>query len=156
MVIFLLASILILQYTRIFNPKTYLEQFKDARDVLPSFENMEFDMGFFIDNFVALFWKQLPDPDNPGKTKGQLQYGFIFMILLFGLLMFMLKTFKITGNSGKFFLTSIYFYIFLLSIYLMHLIGHYNNVKERMKQARPGGNQQPRGGNGGGGPVTVN
>jgi hypothetical protein len=159
-VIFLLASILILQYTRIFNPKSYLGQFKDKRGVLPSFENMEFDMGFVIDNFVTLFWKQVPDPENPSKTKGKLQFGFIFMIILFGFLMFILKLFKVTGNSGKFFLTSIYFYIFLLAIYVMHLIGHYNNVKERMKQAVIKGTVVPSGkpsvqtqGSGGGGPV---
>lgn len=135
--IFLMASILILQYSRIFNPKAYLEQFKDQRDILPSFENMEMDWGFYSDNLGGLFWKQVPDPENPGKTKGQPQFGFIFMLLFYTLLLVVLRKLNITGNSGKFFLTSIYFYILLFSIYLLHLLGHYNLVKERMNRTQP-------------------
>jgi hypothetical protein len=136
--IFLMASVIILQYSRIFNPKAYLEQFKDDRDILPSFENMEMDWGFYSDNLGGLFWKEVPDPENPGKMKGRPQLGFLFMLLFYSFLMIILKKFKITGKSGKFFLTSVYFYILLLSIYLLHLLGHYNLVKERMnKSVRP-------------------
>ena len=134
MFIFLMASVIILQYSRIFNPKAYLEQFKDERDVLPSFENMEMDWGFYSENLGGLFWKQVPDPENPGKTKGRPQFGFLIMLLCYSFLLIILKKFKITGKSGKFFLTSIYFYILLLSIYLLHLLGHYNVVKERMNK----------------------
>ena len=137
MFIFLMASVIILQYSRIFNPKSYLEQFKDERDILPSFENMEMDWGFYTENLGGLFWKQVPDPENPGKTKGRPQFGFLIMLLCYSFLMIILKKFKITGKSGKFFLTSIYFYILLLSIYLLHLLGHYNLVKERMNKSSP-------------------
>jgi hypothetical protein len=136
--IFLMASIIILQYSRIFNPKAYLEQFKDERDVLPSFENMEMDWGFYTENLGGLFWKEVPDLENPGKMKGRPQFGFLIMLIFYSLLLVVLKKFKITGKSGKFFLTSIYFYILLFSIYLLHLLGHYNLVKERMnKSLRP-------------------
>lgn len=133
--IFLMASIIILQYSRIFNPKAYLEQFKDERDILPSFENMEMDWGFYTENFGELFWKQAPDPENPGKTRGRPQFGFLIMVIFYSLLLVVLKKFKIMGKSGKFFLTSVYFYMLLLSIYLLHLLGHYNLVKERMNQS---------------------
>jgi len=132
--IFWMASIIILQYQRIFNPKTYLEQFKDSRGVLPSFENMEMDWGFYAENLGGLFWKQVPDPENPGKTRGRPQFGFLIMLVFYSLIMYVLKKFKITGQSGKFFLTSVYFYMLLMSIYFLHLLGHYNLVKERMNQ----------------------
>lgn len=132
--IFLMAAIMILQYSRIFNPKAYLEQFKDERDVLPSFENMEMDWGFYTDNLGGLFWKEFPDPENPGKMKGRPQFKFLIMILFYSLLLIVLKRLKITGKSGKFFLTSVYFYFLLFSIYLLYLLGHYNLVKERMNK----------------------
>ena len=132
--IFLMAAIMILQYSRIFNPKAYLEQFKDERGVLPSFENMEMDWGFYTENLGGLFWKEFPDPENPGKMKGRPQFGFLIMLLCYSLLLIVLKKFKITGKSGKFFLTSVYFYMLLFSIYLLYLLGHYNLVKERMNK----------------------
>jgi hypothetical protein len=101
MFIFLMASIIILQYSRIFNPKAYLEQFKDERDILPSFENMEMDWGFYAENVGGLFWKEFPDPENPGKMKGRPQFGFLIMFILYSLLLIVLKRLKITGNSGK-------------------------------------------------------
>jgi hypothetical protein len=138
MFIFLMASILILQYSRIFNPKAYLEQFKDETGIMPSFENMEMDWGFYTENLGGLFWKQVPDLENPGKMKGTPQFGFLIMLLCYSLLLIILKKLKITGKSGKFFLTSIYFYMLLFSIYLLYLLGHYNLVKERMnKSSRP-------------------
>jgi hypothetical protein len=136
--IFSMASIIIIQYGRIFNPKSYLEQFKDDRDILPSFDNMEMDWGFYTENVGGLFWKEFPDPDNPGKMKGRPQFGFLFMALLFTFIMIILRKLKIAGKSGSFFMTSIYFYMLLLSIYLLSLLGHYNLVKERMnKSLRP-------------------
>jgi hypothetical protein len=135
--IFLMAAIMILQYSRIFNPKAYLEQFKDERGVLPSFENMEMDWGFYTENLGGLFWKEFPDPENPGKMKGRPQFGFLIMLLCYSLLLIVLKKFKITGKSGKFFLTSVYFYMLLFSIYLLYLLGHYNLVKERMNKPQP-------------------
>lgn len=138
MFIFLMASIIILQYSRIFNPKAYLEQFKDERDILPTFENMEMDWGFYVENVGGLFWKEFPDPENPGKMKGRPQFGFLIMFIFYSLLMIVLNKLKITGKGGKFFFTSIYFYILLLSIYLLNLLGHYNIVKQRMnKSLRP-------------------
>jgi hypothetical protein len=130
--IFAMAAIVVIQYQRIFSPKTYLEQFKDSRGVLPSFENMEMDWSFFTVNFGELLWKQVPDPENPGQTKGQIQFGFLIMFACYSLIIYVLQKFNITGKSGKFFLTSIYFYVFLLSIYVLHLLGHYNLMKERM------------------------
>ena len=132
--LFLMTSVIVLQYQRIFNPNSYLEQFKDKRGVLPSFENMEMDWGFYSDNLGGLFWRQAPDPDNPGKTKGKVQLGFIFILIIYSVLMYLLRKFKITGASGKFFLTSIYFYMILFTIYLIQLLGHYSTMKERMNQ----------------------
>lgn len=134
MFIFLMASVIILQYSRIFNPKAYLEQFKDGTGITPSFENMEMDWGFYTENLGGLFWKEVPDPENPGKMKGRPQFGFLIMLIFYSLLLVVLRKFKITGKSGKFFLTSIYFYMLLFSIYLLYLLGHYNLVKERMNK----------------------
>lgn len=136
--VFLMASILVLQYYRIFYAKTYLDQFKYTDQGIDSgieakFENMKMDWGFYSDNFIQLFWKEFPDPQDPRKKKGQFQFTFILMLLFFGVLMGLLRLLKITGKSGKFFLTSIYFYIFLISIYLLHLSSHFMLVSNQNK-----------------------
>ena len=56
---------------------------------------MEMDWGFYTENLGELFWKQCPDPENPGKMKGRPQFGFLIMLLCYSLLLVVLKKLKI-------------------------------------------------------------
>jgi hypothetical protein len=137
--IFLMASILVLQYQRIFNPTSYLSQFK-TKGVLPSFEDMEMDWGFFTDNISSLFFekKMIPNED-PNTNKAQpmkSSYSFSFTFLILGGIIagiyYVLKKLKVSVKGGKFFLTSIYFYILLFSMYLIALINHYRYINKKL------------------------
>jgi len=140
--IFLTASILILQYNRIVNPDTYLSQFK-TKGIIPNYENMEMDWGLFTDNITSLFFikKLVPNTDPFTKDKEPMIYEkettftfIIFMIIYSGLYQ-LLNKMKITGKGGNFFLTSIYFYIFLFTIYLVALVNHYRYVHKKLNVA---------------------
>jgi hypothetical protein len=137
--IFLMASIMVLQYHRMTSPDTYLSQFK-TKGVVPSFEDMEMDWGFFTDNISMLFFTSKmepnPDPLTQAKEPMKKKYSFSFTFLIFGLIYMgiyqLLNRLKISGSGGKFFLTSIYFYIFLLTIYLVALVNHYRYVNNKL------------------------
>ena len=134
-----MASILVLQYQRIINPTSYLSQFK-TKGVLPSFEDMAMDWGFFTDNMSALFFekKMIPNED-PNTNKAQpmkASYSFSFTFLILGgiiaAIYYILKKLKVSVKGGKFFLTSIYFYVLLFSIYLISLINHYRYINKNL------------------------
>jgi len=139
--IFLISSILVLQYHRISSPETYLKQFK-TKGVLPSFENVEMDWNFFSDNISSLFYtkKMEPNPDpltkatNPMVNTYHFSFGFIFFMIIYYILYEILRRFKITGNGGNSFFTSIYTYLFLITIYFVALINHYRIVHQKLNQ----------------------
>lgn len=140
--IFLMASIMVLQYHRITNPDTYLNQFK-TKGVVPNFENMEMDWGLFSDNISSLFFtsQMEPNADPLTKTKQPMikkyyfSLTFVIFILIYGGLYKLLRMMKVTGEGGNFFLTSIYFYVFLLTIYLVSLVNHYRYVNNKLNYA---------------------
>ena len=137
--IFIITSILILQYQRIFSPDTYLSQFK-TNGVLPSFENAEMDWGFFMDNISNLFYTKTMVPNEDPVTKtvkpmvASYKFSFTFILLsfIYSGIIYLLKKYKITNTGGKFFLTSIYFYIFLFAIYLIALLNHFRYINEKL------------------------
>jgi hypothetical protein len=139
--IFFMASTIVLQYERMFSPASYLKQFQ-TKGVLPSFENMEMDWGFFTDNVSMLFFNKTmvtnPDPatkeKEPMKPSYTFQFGFLIMLGVYFGLYFLLKKLHITGKGGKFFLTSIYFYMLLFSIYLVALFNHYRYVNSKLNK----------------------
>lgn len=130
--IFFMASVIVLQYQRIFDPATYLKQFT-TKGVIPSFDNVEMDWGFFSDNVFNLFFTSTmvknEDPKTASKTpmvaKYNFQFGFIGVLFLYTGFYSLLKMFEFTGVGGSFFLTSIYTYGIFFSIYIMALVGHY-------------------------------
>jgi hypothetical protein len=137
--IFLVSSILVLQYKRIFNPLEYLTQFK-TKGVLPTFENSETDWGFISDNILMLFFNTKketnPDPETrekePYVTNYQFQPYFIILVIIYSLLIYLFRRLKVSGDGGSFFLTSIYFYVLLFSIYIISLVSHYRIVNTRL------------------------
>jgi len=137
--VFFMASLIVLQYERVMKPEKYLKNF-ETKGVMPSFDNIEMDWGFFTDNIVSLFFKKEmePDPDRPGEFKEvkKFQIGFLIVSIMYSLLFMLLKKLKITKNGGKFFMTSIYFYMFLLAIYLYALIGHYRYVNSKLNEKK--------------------
>lgn len=146
--IFTMASIMILQYNRIFSPATYLSQFKTS-GVLPSFENVEMDWGFFMDNISNLFFTKtmIPNEDPFTKDKSPMvpSYNFnlsfiVFMVFYSGMI-YLLKRWGVTKTGGKFFLTSIYFYLFLFAIYLVSLFNHFRYINEKLGVKPPVGNK---------------
>jgi hypothetical protein len=139
--VFFMASVIVLQYQRIFSPANYLKQFQ-TRGVLPSFENAEMDWSFFTDNISMLFFKKTmePNPDpvtkdkQPLKPKYTFQFGFLIMLIVYFGMYYLFKKMKFTKQGGKFFLTSVYFYILLFSIYLVALFNHYQYVYSRLNK----------------------
>lgn len=137
--IFIITSILILQYQRIFSPDTYLSQFK-TNGVLPSFENAEMDWGFFSDNISNLFYTKTMIENTDPVTKDikpmvpsyKFSMTFIFLCVIYNLMIYLLQKYKILNMGGKFFLTSIYFYLFLFCIYLLSLMNHYRYINEKL------------------------
>jgi hypothetical protein len=139
--VFFMASVIILQYQRIFDPATYLNQFT-TKGVTPSFENVEMDWGFFSENIFNLFIKTTmeknPDPatsnEKPLVPIYHFQLGFVGVIFINSAIYLLLKWFHFAGKGGSFFYTSIYFYTLLFAIYLMALIGHYRYKTSKMNQ----------------------
>lgn len=139
--IFVITSILVLQYHRISSPETYLNQFK-TKGVLPSFDNVEMDWNFFSDNISSLFYtkKMEPNPDpltkatKPMVNTYHFSFGFVFFIIIFYSLYEILRRFKMTGSGGNSFFTSIYTYLFLITIYFVALINHYRIVNQKLNQ----------------------
>lgn len=139
--IFVISSILVLQYHRISSPETYLNQFK-TKGVLPSFENVEMDWNFFSDNISSLFYtkKMEPNPDpltkatKPMVNTYHFSFGFVFFMIIYYSLYEILRRFKITGSGGDSFFTSIYTYLFLITIYFVALINHYRIVNQKLNQ----------------------
>jgi hypothetical protein len=130
--VFFIASVIVLQYQRIFDPATYLNQFT-TKGVTPSFENVEMDWGFFTDNIFNLFFKTTMEKNPDPSTVSQkplvpiyhFQFGFLGVAVIYAGFYFLLKWLSFSGKGGSFFYTSIYFYGLLFAIYIMALIGHY-------------------------------
>ena len=139
--VFLMASILILQYERIMTPEKYLKNF-ETKGVLPNFENIEMDWGFITDNLMSLFFKKTMEPNMDPATKGKepfvskynFQVGFLIVGLLYTALFFLLKRWNLTGKGGNFFLTSIYFYFLLFAIYMYALVNHYRYKSSKLNK----------------------
>jgi len=139
--VFFMASVIVLQYQRIFDPATYLNQFT-TKGVTPSFDNVEMDWGFFTDNVFNLFFKTTMEKNPDPKTASEkplvpiyhFQLGFVGVIFINTAIYFLLKWMHFAGKGGSFFYTSIYFYTLLFAIYLMALIGHYRYKMSRMNQ----------------------
>jgi hypothetical protein len=139
--VFFMASLIIIQYQRIFDPATYLNQFV-TKGVTPSFDNVEMDWGFFSDNVFNLFFKTTMEKNTDAATARQkplvpiyhFQIGFIGVIGLYAAFRYLLKLMHFGGSGGSFFYTSIHFYGLLFAIYLMALIGHYRYKMSRMNQ----------------------
>jgi hypothetical protein len=82
--VFLMASIMVLQYQRVFTPAAYLAQFQ-TKGITPNFEDMEMDWGFFTENISSLFFTKtfVPNTDPLTKAKNPLvpSYNFSFTFL---------------------------------------------------------------------------
>jgi len=136
--IFFIASVIILQYQRIFSPAEYLQQF-ETKGVLPSFENMEMDWGFFSDNIFQLFFtttmEKNPDPETAGKKPlipvYHFQLGFLGVAIFYAAFLLLLRLLHLTGSMGHFFFTSLHFYGVLFAIYMMALLNHYRLQSSR-------------------------
>ena len=140
--IFLMSSIFVLQYQRMTSPATYLGQFK-TKGIIPNFEDVEMDWGIFTDNITSIVFttkmESNPDPltraKNPMIKKYYFSFSWVIFLILYALLYQLLNRLKVTGEGGKFFLTSIYFYVFLLVIYLVILLNHYRYVNSKLNFA---------------------
>jgi hypothetical protein len=139
--VFFMASVIILQYQRIFAPATYLNQFV-TKGVTPSFDNLEMDWGFFSENVFNLFFTTTMEKNTDPKTASEkplvpiyhFQFGFVGVIFINSFIYLLLKWMSFDGKGGSFFYTSIYFYTMLFAIYIMALIGHYRYKNNRLNQ----------------------
>lgn len=137
--IFFMASVVILQYQRIFDPATYLNQFI-TKGVTPSFDNIEMDWGLITDNVFNLFFKTTMEKNTDPITSRQkpliptyhFQFGFLGVIGIYILFYFLLKWLSFGGYGGSFFYTSIHFYGLLFAIYIMALIQHYRYKNSKL------------------------
>jgi hypothetical protein len=139
--VFFMASVIVLQYQRIFDPATYLNQFT-TKGVTPSFDNVEMDWGLFSDNIFNLFFKTTMEKNPDPATASQkplipiyhFQLGWVGVVFINSAIYFLMKMLHFGGSGGSFFYTSIHFYGFLFAIYLMALIGHYRYKMSKMNQ----------------------
>ena len=136
--IFFIASFIRLQYDRVFNFKDFYE--KLSREPVwngttktnelaplsgdePSFEKIKNDLwGFFTNNLSELFLKQVYNKEND-KCESKIQYGFLAALVIFGIL-FGILSLHGYKNKGSSILSSIAFYLLLISIYLAFLFMH--------------------------------
>jgi hypothetical protein len=140
--IFFLASTIVLQYSRLIDTDNYFRQFQSPTknfdgsnvaesdpDPEPILGKVEMDWGFFSDNLFNLFFVKTGSKMDDAGVEIPIytfQFGWICVIGIFMGLYFLIKNvFNFTGSTGTFFLTSIYFYAVLLSIYLLALFNHY-------------------------------
>jgi hypothetical protein len=127
--IFFISSFIVLKYKRTFEIDNFINLLFPNRDVdkVLLMNNIKPDiMGLFMDNISQLFIK---------KENGQykIQFNFIIVIGIFLAFYFILKTYGMEQMNGSSFLTSVPFYMFLLSIYIAVYIKYIYDNNEKNK-----------------------
>jgi len=141
--IYFLASLIVLQYQRIFNETEYLEQFGKG-SYMPSFKNIRNDLGGLIyDNVVELFLRKSDNETQPIKYSS----GWVFLVVIYLCLYFTLYATGSLQSPKSFSFISIQFVIFFISWYLAILIIHfwivYNKTNVAKAPSPPSTNVQP-------------
>ena len=137
--IFFMASVITLQYQRIFDPSSYLNQFI-TKGITPSYDNIEMDWGFFTENVFNLFFKTTMEKNTDPVTSIKkpvipvyyFDFGFVGVIGIYAAFYALLRWLSFGGYGGSFFYTSIHFYGLLFAIYIMALISHYRYQNSKL------------------------
>jgi len=136
--IFFIASFIRLQYDRVFNTddfykkisrepvwneKVKLNELAPLAGDEPNFEKIKNDLwGFFTNNLSELFLKQVYNKETD-KCESKIQFGFVAALVIF-LVLFGILSLQGYKNKGSSILSSLAFYLLLISIYLAFLFMH--------------------------------
>jgi hypothetical protein len=122
--IFFMASLIILQYKRIFNPAEFLEPLSDSRSgTVPDMDAIQIDGGFIFDNLHALFLERVA-PVPPATTPTyKFHIGILGVLFIFLALFFFMKAVGL--GKGGFMSNMLNLYALLIAMYIMTLINHF-------------------------------
>lgn len=128
--VFFLSSFLVLQYNRLFYKNDFLKQFNPNYKLEtddPKFENISIDpIGLISDTFSSLFVSKEIDSETQ-KEYLKFQFGGIFTVLVVFTVFFLMLYFSGFNDSSTSALMSLYFYIFIFSIYISVYIQYIRN-----------------------------
>lgn len=127
--IFFISSFIVLKYKRTFEIDDFINLLFPNRDVdkVLLMNDIKPDiMGLFMDNISQLFIKK-------ENNQYKIQFNFIIVIGIFLAFYFILKTYGMEQMNGSSILTSVPFYMFLLSIYIAVYIKYIYDNNEKNK-----------------------
>ena len=126
--IFFISSFIVLKYKRTFEIDEFIKLLgADINSKESLMNNIKPDiMGLFMDNISQLFIKKEND-------QYKIQFNFIIVIGIFLAFYFILKMYGIEKMNGSSILTSVPFYMFLLSIYIAVYIKYIYDNNEKNK-----------------------
>jgi hypothetical protein len=127
--IFFISSFIVLKYKRTFEIDDFIKLLFPNGGVNKDelMNNIKPDiMGLFMDNISQLFIKK-------EKDKYKIQFNFIIVIGIFLAFYFILKMYGMEQMNGSSILTSLPFYMFLLSIYIAVYIKYIYDNNEKNK-----------------------